>query len=512
MPAYLENCGNTKKTAKQQKKIMPTSQTKFKFSKTELVLFFCLILDRIGSGYWSTIPTTTVLDLGKIFATPVDEISKFYGSRSIGCILGVIFNAVYMEVVGNSKFCSSQKNNKSFFTEPLNICSIIMLFIGITTSIIPLMPYFSHVKYIVIMSSLCYGFLDLCLQSACIQIWGPELSKPLVQAYHGLWGFGSIVAPYIAAFFSLGEKELTAECEKNNESLGAISHNISTNDNIQGKNTMLWDEPYELPNIFWPWFFCGSLFFVAGLVLFQQSMTGARQKIQEMYQQTSEDNAELELCETEQKMLENSENKQTQSKNYLKYELILVFLMFCSFFCNGGPEHWYIDHAFNWSRCIKNWSKNNSTLLISSYWGFMFLGRMSGVILSNKISAKNYILLDGIFVILTYLGLWFFRGNSNFWLIFIISGVNAISYSTLYANLVALSNQYFDPTKLYSVTFGLGNFAGQSLVTFAGNIVLKNSSKWLLIGSAFSSGVLIFPVIMVILGDNFLKRKKLNKS
>ena len=252
----------------------------YKPNKSEIIFLSCITLTRIAQGIYSTIPSTTQIDFAILYNVEVSEIAKIYSARSIGSMIGAISVSIYM-------FFEPFKNK----IDAMTICCVHMIIFGTLTAVTPLMPNLIMVQLLVIICSLSFGFLDLCLQSIIIQNWGTETSRPFVQFYHGLWSLGSFIAPYLTLPF-VSEGESGDVCQTLSNNANSTSDTIRNTTNFESSINQL--EQYTLPKVFWPWFICGIMLILAGLIAAYIGLTFMRVNIEKMYRNT-EPNAVLDL-------------------------------------------------------------------------------------------------------------------------------------------------------------------------------------------------------------------------
>lgn len=207
-------------------------------------------------GIYSTVPAATLLDLAEILDEDFDSVATIFSFKGTGSLVGSAIVAVYMQLKPFS--------NK---IDTLTIYGICQILCGIFTALLPMMTNLTMVSVMMWSGSVFYGITDLALQAAVIEAWGPELSKPLVQAYHMLWSLGSFLGPYIVQPFT------------NIDSDSSVCGN-STNEITVTKVLAL---EAEVPSIFWPYLICGGIFAISGVMLIVTGVTFAKKKIETKY-------------------------------------------------------------------------------------------------------------------------------------------------------------------------------------------------------------------------------------
>lgn len=92
--------------------------------------------------------------------------------------------------------------------------------------------------------------------------------------------------------------------------------------------------------------------------------------------------------------------------------------------------------------------------------------------------------------------------------IWILSILQALSYSTMFANMVSLAANFIDVTKAYSLSFGLGCFAGMMIIPKASELILNHTNIWFYFNVVFNLVGLVFILVFMGIG-NFLRKKQL---
>lgn len=72
-------------------------------SKIQLFIFTFYVFDRIACGLYSTIPSTTLLDLAYAYKVDLQKIGKIYSAKSIGSILGSIIGRFVKSYLRNAQ-------------------------------------------------------------------------------------------------------------------------------------------------------------------------------------------------------------------------------------------------------------------------------------------------------------------------------------------------------------------------------------------------------------------------
>lgn len=219
---------------------------------------------RIGMGIFSQVPSVTYLDFAQYLGVDSEDVSKIFSYRAVGALIGIGIGSIYM-----------QFKPFSSHLDTMTVYGISGVLAGLTTMLVPLMKNLILLNFMIWVSAIFYGVIDLGMQAAVIEAWGPQGSKPLVQAYHAFWSVGSILSPYIAEPFSSVNAESDA-CPGNH-------HNSTVNNTVELVD-LGFDQPnYGIPDIFWPWALSGVIYCLAGIGSIWLGLKFLREKIQLRY-------------------------------------------------------------------------------------------------------------------------------------------------------------------------------------------------------------------------------------
>ena len=468
-------------------------------NKYELLFLLSISIERLGGGVLSSLPSLCLLDFSNLFNQNVDKIAIILSAKSFGGMCGSLFSPLYFYYQpGFEKI------------KPVTVAGICMILTSILVVISPLTSNLTVLFAVILLIFLFYGFLDLALQSMIIQMWGAKnkLTRSLVHFYHGIWAIGSIVGPYVTMDFVVSEEEDIDEiCDIESGNSTAISnyyHHQQLGDD--GQN--------EVPRVFWPWFITAVFWGVSGFLCIFMGVKGITTKISDKYQNISSQNGisnpALEDKEVEVEKSAETENPQQKLSHstYWHYELPLILCIFLAYSFAGGAEHWFIDFAYEYAVCIKSWSTTLSSTLVSIFWAAFSISRFSGIILCKYIKPKSYITINFLTMLVAFILLCIFNQEDDsdtvLWIAAILLGAGN---ATMFANGITLASEYFDVTRLYSISFGLGNFAGQMLVPIGATYLLTDTKFFFILGTLICLAYAVPMGGLIFLGQYFRSRR-----
>ena len=234
-------------------------------SKYELIFLLCILIERLGGGILSGLPSLCLLDFANIFDLPVDKVAIILSAKSAGSMIGSLIAPLYLQF-------EPYKDKISTMT----LFGILMILSGVLTALSPLMPNLTLLFILIAASTVIYGFLDLALQSVIIQTWGREASKSYVHFYHMAWSIGSILGPYVTLPFVIDEEDSIDDlCDI---SSGDEPLNLTGTTKIYGS---FGEEKNEsnMIKIFWPWLITAGFWCLGGVIAIYVGLKNYTKKI-----------------------------------------------------------------------------------------------------------------------------------------------------------------------------------------------------------------------------------------
>ena len=198
--------------------------------------------------------------------------------------------------------------------------------------------------------------------------------------------------------------------------------------------------------------------------------------------------------------------------SFLKYELWIALIAFMIYFCMGGPEHWYCDYIYTYVLCNLKFTQLAATNLLSAFWASFTLGRATGIFISAKLKPRTIVFMNAITATTCFFIMYVtsLTGSDAIDTIsWIISIVIPFAYSSTFAAGISWISEYISVTGFYAFFIGTGNFSGQAITPLGATLVETNAQLWFLSGGIYSSGVIIFSVVLLTLGT---KLRSLHKN
>lgn len=180
------------------------------------------------------------------------------------------------------------------------------------------------------------------------------------------------------------------------------------------------------------------------------------------------------------------------------------------FFFFGASGNFYNVYVFTYAVCIRKFSNSLASILTSSYFAGLWIGRITGVVLALYMSPKWILLSFGFGEAICAIVLKVFstpETQPDDHIFFAFTCIIGFFASPLYGAAVVLAQEYLDMTKLYAQTFALGNYAGQlAFLPLAGNWVLENPDIWLGVSMINNLMVSVASITLVYVGHWLYRR------
>jgi len=456
--------------------------------KHEILFLSCIFLIRVAMGIYSTVPSTTILDLARLLEVPQEDLGITYTARSLGSLLGGFILSAYLQY--------KPFTNK---LDPFSVCGISCILQGILFAYAPFAHTVSLLCGVMLVSAISYGFLDVGMQSLVIETFGPEKSKGLVQAYHMAWSIGSMVSPYLTSPFCTVSSD-SDECNSPDDVRDG--YNTTLNPITLSRMTTP-EQNTGIPLVFWPWFICGVLFVACGFFAIFDGFSGIPNKLKAKYnadvRKTGDDDSDTLSLKTEQQNVISTNEKIYPKNVFFTYDLYILIAVFGLYFCNGGPEHWYVDYSYTYALCTRHFSKTLANTLVTIFWTSMMIGRGTGIILTNYIKPQKYFVTNTIFCTISYILLYvFWEDSSPEWILWFATILAGLNYATLYGCGVSWAAEYLKITSKYSFVFSLGNFAGQGFAgPISSSLVNSDPEKWFMWALVYQTGMYL-PILFLL--------------
>merc|ERR1712150_221103 len=191
---------------------------------------------------------------------------------------------------------------------------------------------------------------------------------------------------------------------------------------------------------------------------------------------------------------------------FFSYDLWILLAVFLLYFCNGGPEHWYVDYSYTYALCTRGFTKQLANTLVTIFWASMMVGRGSAIVLANYIQPKYYFTVNAVCCTITYVLLYiFWEADSPDWIIWFSTIVAGLNWATLDGCGVSWAAEYIKVTSKYAFVFSTGNFVGQAFAgPLSANLVNRDTQDWFMYALIYQCGIYIPIVFMFTIAPKML--------
>ena len=502
------------------------------FDRKDYLFIFCIGLMRVSLGFFATVISITILDLANNLGVSPKQLTPIVTGKSFGSMLGSILVSLYQHYLPFEKRRNLAKYPKSIrhkFFDRSTIMGLTQIIGVFTCILIPLVHSVESMGFLVILTGILYGFMDIGAMAMVIDTWGNELAGSMVQLYSFLWVIGSFTGPFIFSPFQEVQAQ-SSICEAHSSKselfenlpqelkIEPLGNNSSTTI-VFSMNNISFD---NLPSVFWPWFITAVGFAVQSIALMYAGFSDLRRNLKEkharlnaieMVTMTNDSDEDSSLISLNNQSKEREDEKdKVAEENYIspnikypffKYDLWVLLAIFCLYFCIGSSGHLYFEYVYSYAVCVRKFSNKTAASLNSAYFAAQMVARFSSIFLAARIDSKKLLLFFGVGEAVSAFLLYSVRGTApdvkslNDILFFIGTCLLGFSDSPLYGAGVAVSTTYLSMTGIYQCIFALGNYSGQlSLLSLVGDIV-NEAERWLGLSLMANFGVFVAIYVLV---------------
>ncbi|GFT36278.1 major facilitator superfamily domain-containing protein 4A [Nephila pilipes] len=389
--------------------------------RLKIIKTFNLYISSISSGVSMAVIGPVLLDLQEIVHTDTEHIAFIYTGRSNGYLFGSLVGGVLFDMTLKKQL----------------LMTVFNFLIAISLLIIPWCKYIGMLTGWMILNGFSMGALDTGLNVCTLNLWGKD-SGPYYQALHFMYGFGSLLAPLIAAPF-LGDYHEEAF---SNETASYTNETFLLDSTELNFSNGSFSQNSKIPGITYAFSIIGGFAALVTICFFI-------------------------VCIISPYDADGKKNETMQTKkNGRLFVVMIVSLTFALLFVETGTEIGFAQMLTTYS--VKGPLKLTPVMgsyITSAFWTAFTISRFASIFFAIKMKSLHLIILD---LVLVSIGsaILLFLAVSKEWALWLATIFLGLGIASMYATVITWVEHYIEITNKVLGLFATGAAFGEMAIPY----------------------------------------------
>ncbi|GFY39101.1 sodium-dependent glucose transporter 1 [Trichonephila inaurata madagascariensis] len=443
-------------------------------SKKMRIIKTCnLYISSISSGISMAVIGPVLLNLQEIVHTDTEHIAVIYTGRSNGYLFGSLVGGVLFDVTPRKQL----------------LMTVFNLLIALSLLIIPWSKYIGMLTGWMILNGFSMGALDTGLNVCVLNLWGKD-SGPYYQALHFMYGFGSLLAPLIAAPF-LGDYH---EDDSTNETTSFPNKTFPLDTMELNFSNSSFSQNSKIPSITFAFTIIGVFAALVTISFFVVCIISPYD--------TNEN--------------KNDPGSQTK-KNGLLFVIMIVSLTFALLFVETGTEIGFAQMLTTYA--VKGPLRLTPVMgsyMTSAFWAAFTISRFASIFFAIKMKSLHLIIMD--LVLVTFgSAILLFLAVSKEWALWLATVLLGLGIASMYATVISWVEHYINITNKVLGLFATGAAFGEMVIPYTISYFVEKIPEVLgfVVGASCILSIILTLILYLILRnkqDKYLEQEGISNA